>query len=53
MGEAQGRSAARAHRSVFEPSSQHSDVDKKIVASLERLSQVFRILLRGGLRSVA
>ncbi len=33
--------------SVFEPSSQHGDVDKKIVASLERLSQVFRILLRG------
>jgi DNA-binding MarR family transcriptional regulator len=32
--------------SVFEPSSQHEDVDKKIVASLERFSQVFRILLR-------
>ena len=35
------------HWSVFEPSSQHRDVDKKIVASLERLSQVFRTLLRG------
>ena len=32
--------------SVFEPSSQHGDVDNKIVASLERLSQAFRILLR-------
>jgi DNA-binding MarR family transcriptional regulator len=32
--------------SVFEPSSQHGDVDNKIVASLERLSQVFRVLLR-------
>ncbi len=32
--------------SVFEPSSQHGDVDKKIVASLERLSQVFGVLLR-------
>ncbi len=32
--------------SVFEPSSQHGDVDGKIVASLERLSQVFRLLLR-------
>ncbi len=32
--------------SVFEPSSQHGDVDSKIVASLERLSQVFRLLLR-------
>jgi len=31
---------------VFEPSSQHGDVDGKIVASLERLSQVFRLLLR-------
>jgi DNA-binding MarR family transcriptional regulator len=30
----------------LEPSSQHGDVDKKIVASLERLSQVFRLLLR-------
>jgi DNA-binding MarR family transcriptional regulator len=42
-----GRSAAGPHRSVFEPTAQHNDVDKKIVASLERLSQVFRILLRG------
>ena len=42
-----GRSAAGPHRSVFEPTAQHSDVDKKIVSSLERLSQVFRILLRG------
>jgi DNA-binding MarR family transcriptional regulator len=32
--------------SVFEPSSQHGDVDKKVVASLERLSQVLRVLLR-------
>ena len=32
--------------SVFELSSQHGDVDGKIVASLERLSQVFRLLLR-------
>jgi len=32
--------------SVFEPSSQHGDVDGKIVASLERLAQVFRLLLR-------
>ena len=46
MGVARGRSAAGTHSSVFEPSSQHGDVDKKIVASLERLSQVFRILLR-------
>jgi DNA-binding MarR family transcriptional regulator len=42
-----GRPAAGTHRSVFEPTSQHGDVDKKIVASLERLSQVFRVLLRG------
>ena len=47
MSVARGRSAAGMHWSVFEPSSQHGDVDKKIVASLERLSQVFRILLRG------
>jgi DNA-binding MarR family transcriptional regulator len=32
--------------SVFEPSSQHGDVDSKVVASLERLSQAFRLLLR-------
>jgi DNA-binding MarR family transcriptional regulator len=32
--------------SVFEPSLQHGDVDKKIVASLERLSQGLRVLLR-------
>lgn len=32
--------------SVFEPSSQHGDVDKKIVASLERLSHAFQVLLR-------
>lgn len=37
---------ARVVGSVFEPSSQHGDVDAKIVASLERLSQVFRLLLR-------
>jgi DNA-binding MarR family transcriptional regulator len=47
LGVAPGRSAGGTHWSVFEPSSQHGDVDKKIVASLERLSQVFRILLRG------
>jgi DNA-binding MarR family transcriptional regulator len=33
-------------KSVFEPSSQHGDVDGKIVASLERLAQLFRVLLR-------
>jgi len=32
--------------SVFDPASQHGDVDAKIVAALERLGQVFRILLR-------
>jgi DNA-binding MarR family transcriptional regulator len=32
--------------SVFEPSSQHVDVNKKIVAALERLSQGFRVLLQ-------
>ena len=32
--------------SVFDPSSQHGDVDAKIVAALERLGQVFRVLLR-------
>lgn len=32
--------------SVFEPSCQHKDVESKIVVSLERLSQVFRVLLR-------
>ena len=47
MGVARGRSAAGTDWYVFEPSSQHGDVDKKIVASLERLSQVFRLLLRG------
>ena len=47
MSVARGHSAAGMHWSVFEPSSQHEDVDKKIVASLERLSQVLRILLRG------
>lgn len=31
---------------VFDLSSQHTDVDGKIVASLERISQVFRSLLR-------
>jgi DNA-binding MarR family transcriptional regulator len=30
--------------SVFEPSSQHGDVDKKVVATLERLTQAFRVL---------
>lgn len=47
MGVARGRSAAGTHWSVFEPSTQHGDVNKKIVASLERLSQVFRTLIRG------
>jgi len=47
LGVARGCSAGGTHWSVFEPSSQHGDVDKKIIASLERLSQVFRILLRG------
>ena len=32
--------------SIFEPSSQHRDVDKKVVAALERLSQAFRVLLQ-------
>ena len=32
--------------SVFEPSSQHRDVNKKVVAVLERLSQAFRVLLQ-------
>lgn len=32
--------------SVFEPAWQHADVDAKIVASLERLSRVFRLLLQ-------
>jgi DNA-binding MarR family transcriptional regulator len=32
--------------SVFDPSAQHNDVDAKIVAALERLSQVFRVRLR-------
>ncbi len=31
---------------VFDPSSQHGDVDAKIVAALERLGQAFRVLLR-------
>ena len=31
---------------AFDPSSQHGDVDKKIVAALERLSQTFRVLLQ-------
>lgn len=32
--------------SVFDPSAQHGDVDAKVVAALERLGQVFRLLLR-------
>jgi DNA-binding MarR family transcriptional regulator len=32
--------------SVFDPSAQHDDVDAKVVAALERLSQVFRVRLR-------
>jgi DNA-binding MarR family transcriptional regulator len=31
--------------SVFDPSAQHDDVDARIVAALERLSQVFRVRL--------
>jgi DNA-binding MarR family transcriptional regulator len=33
-------------RSVFDPCAQHGDVDAKIVAALERLSQVFRVRLQ-------
>jgi DNA-binding MarR family transcriptional regulator len=50
LGVERRRSAAGTCWSVFEPSSQHGDADKKIVASLERLSQVFRILIRGEAR---
>ncbi|MBM3213876.1 winged helix-turn-helix transcriptional regulator [Candidatus Poribacteria bacterium] len=32
-------------RSIFDPAAQHSDVDSKVVAALERLSEAFRILL--------
>jgi DNA-binding MarR family transcriptional regulator len=32
--------------SIFNPSSQHGHVDKKVVAALERLSQAFRVLLQ-------
>lgn len=32
--------------SVYDPSAQHEDVDARIVATLERLSQVFRARLR-------
>jgi len=32
--------------SVFDSSAQHDDVDAKVVAALERLSQVFRVRLR-------
>jgi DNA-binding MarR family transcriptional regulator len=32
--------------SVFDPSAQHGDVDSKVVAALERLGEVFRLLLR-------
>lgn len=31
---------------MFEPTSQHGDVDAKIVVALERLSRVFRLLLQ-------
>ena len=34
--------------SIFEPFSQHGDVDKKVVVALERLSQAFRVLLQEG-----
>ena len=32
--------------SVFVPSAQHGDVDSKVVGALERLGEVFRLLLR-------
>jgi DNA-binding MarR family transcriptional regulator len=32
--------------SVFDPSLQHGEVDSKLVAAIERLGQVFRVLLR-------
>ena len=32
--------------SVFDPSAQHGDVDSKVIAALERLGEVFRLLLR-------
>ena len=32
--------------SVFDPSAQHGDVDSKVVAALERLGEVIRLLLR-------
>ncbi|MDQ3865107.1 MAG: MarR family transcriptional regulator [Actinomycetota bacterium] len=32
--------------SAFDPSSQHYDVDKKLVAALERISQAYRVLLQ-------
>jgi DNA-binding MarR family transcriptional regulator len=35
---------------VFDPASQHGDVDDKLVAALERLSQVFGVLLREAAR---
>ena len=40
--------AARGDRvgGAFDPSSQHGDVDKKIVAALERISQAYRVLLQ-------
>ncbi len=43
-----GAGAARGDRvgGAFDPSSQHGDVDKKIVAALERLSQAYRVLLQ-------
>ena len=43
-----GESAAREDRAggAFDPSSQHGDVDKKIVAALDRISQAYRVLLQ-------
>lgn len=32
-------------KSVFDPSSQHYDVDSKIVVALERISEAFRVIL--------
>jgi hypothetical protein len=43
-----GNGTARGDRvgDAFNSSSQHRDVDKKIVAALKRLSQTFRVLLQ-------
>ena len=43
-----GDGAASGDRAggAFDPSSQHGDVDKKIVAALDRISQAYRVLLQ-------